>query len=441
MIEPQRITIVGGGLAGPLLTTLLANQGHTVHLIESRPDPRAEGTVGGRSINLALSARGREGLRRIGLEEAVLQRVVAMPGRMIHSRGGGTSFQLYSRIPGEAILSVSRGELNCLLLEAAEQRDGVTITFGDPCVAVDLDAATARLEHGRRVEADLLIGADGTGSVVRAAMDARSPIDAGGGLIDSTYKELRMPATQDGEWAMEPHALHIWPRGRQMMIALPNLDGSFTATCFWPSDGPQSFAALNDDDAIWQRFTELYPDAAALMPTLVEDYQQNPEGILGTIRCSRYHEGDRVVLVGDAAHAVVPFFGQGMNAAFQGCLRLVDAMAGTDDRESALEAYQRSHQRDAEVIGDLALANFIEMRERTASRRFRLKTRIQKELNRCFPRAYQPLYNLVSFTTMPYAEALDRVRRRHRRLLLAGCILVLGVIAAAVWYTGTISRT
>ena len=441
MIEPQRITIVGGGLAGPLLTSLLADQGHTVHLIESRPDPRAESTVGGRSINLALSARGRAGLRRIGLEDAVLERVVPMPGRMIHSRGGGTSFQPYSRIPGEAILSVSRGELNCLLLDAAEMRERVTIEFGDPCVEVDLDTGAARLTHGRQVEADLLIGADGAGSIVRAAMNERTPIDAGGGLIDSTYKELRIPAVDDGTWAMAPNALHIWPRGRQMMIALPNKDGSFTVTCFWPSNGSQSFAALSGDAAIMQRFSELYPDAVALMPTLVEDYEQNPEGILGTVRCTRYHEGGHVVLVGDAAHAIVPFFGQGMNAAFQGCLRLVDAMAAASDRRSALAAYQQSHQRDAEVIADLALANFIEMRERTASRRFRFKTRIQKELNRCFPRAYQPLYNLISFTTMPYAEALELVRRRHRRVMLTAGLLVAAILAAAVWRFGTISGT
>lgn len=438
MIDPLRVTIVGGGLAGPLMACLAARSGHTVTLIEQRSDPRKAGYSGGRSINLALSARGREALRRIELEDRVLEDVVAMPGRMIHDVQGRTSFQAYSCIPGEAILSVSRGGLNCMLLDAAEACDGVTIVFGDRCTSIDLDAPSVQLESSKQIDADLIIGTDGAASVVRAAMDNVAPIDAGGGLIDATYKELCIPAGPDGQWLMEPHALHIWPRGNRMMIALPNADGSFTVTCFWPASGPESFEALPDRAAIEACFGREYQDAIKLMPTLVEDFLGNPTGVLGTVRCNRFHHGDSAVLVGDAAHAVVPFFGQGMNAAFQGCLKLIDSMERSDDLATALAGYDALHRVDAGAISDLALQNFIEMRSHTASRVFRLKTSLQKRLNGLFPRAYQPLYNLISFSTMPYSEVVELVRRRHRRMALIGGVLTGLVVFCVLFLTGVI---
>lgn len=435
MIEPRRITIVGGGLVGPVFACMAADLGHTVTLIERRADPRLAGHLGGRSINLALSERGLEALSRIGLEAAVRDIVIPMPGRMIHDEHGRTAFQPYSVIPGEAILSVSRGELNTLLLEAAQQRPDVSVVFDATCCEVSLDSASVTLEDGRVFEGDLIVGADGAGSAVRAAMHDVDGVDDGTDFIESRYRELCIPAGPQGAWRIEPHALHIWPRGSSMMIALPNLDGSFTVTCFWPEE---AFARLGTPDEIIEHFTAQYPDAVELMPTLVEDFQANPSGLLGTVRCRRFFYGATAVLIGDAAHAIVPFFGQGMNAGFQGASRLARAMEEFDDIATAVAGYDAMMRPDAAAIADLALQNYVEMRSHTASWFWRLKTRVQKRLNRMFPRAYQPLYNMVSFSTIPYAEAVAIVNRRHRRAAFVGGMLTVAVVLAVLWGTGTI---
>lgn len=430
MKGPRRITIVGGGLAGPLLACLLADQGREVTVVERRGDPRADGYEGGRSINLALSARGIQALQRIGLAEAVLDTVVPMQGRMMHDPEGRTSFSPYSVIPGEAINSVSRGLLNCMLLDAAESRPGVTLHFDVECDQLDVEHASLRMTHAdgavQQLEADLLVGADGAGSIVRQAMHRAEPTDDGTEFIDSGYKELTIPAGPDGSFLLRKDALHIWPRGHFMLIALPNEDGSFTCTCFWPHEGPESFAAVQSPDEIRSFFDTHFRDAAALMPDLVDEYGRNPVGPLGTVHCRRYHHGATTVLIGDAAHAIVPFFGQGMNASFLDCLRLAECIDRHDSPGDALADYDSTQRPDGAAIAHLSLRNFIEMRDHTASPLFRLLQRCRKRLNRMAPRLYAPLYNMVSFTTIPYTRvvAIDRRRRWGLRLGLLAIVLL-----------------
>ena len=438
----RNITIIGGGLAGPLLACLLAENGNTVTIIERRGDPRALGYEGGRSINLALSARGLQALDRIGIKQAVLDTVVPMFGRMMHDEQRRTAYSPYSHVADEAINSVSRGRLNCMVLDSAESMAGVTLAFNATCTDIDIDSGTVTYddEHGcsQVLEADLIVGADGAGSIVRQAMDAIVPIDEGTEFISSGYKELTIPAADDGSHRLEQHALHIWPRGHYMMIALPNSDGSFTCTCFWPMEGPESFSAVESPDSIRDFFAVHFPDAVPLMPDLVREYTENPVGPLGTVRCRRYHHGSTAVLIGDAAHAIVPFFGQGMNAAFQDCLRLAESIRGHDDLHDALVDYDRTQRPDGDAIGALSLTNFIEMRDKTASSTFLLLQRVRKQLGLWFPNLLMPRYNLVSFTTIPYARVL-RIEARQRILIPAIAFGVIACIALPIlWALGAI---
>ena len=433
MSSQRRITIIGGGLAGPLLACLLADDGHDVAVLEQRGDPRKAGYEGGRSINLALSARGLEALDRIGLKRHVLDQAIPMRGRMMHDREGNQAFSPYSIIPGEAINSVSRGGLNCMLLDAAASRRNVQLHFEIEC-SINVEQAsvawTNRDGTSESRDADLVVGADGAGSAVREAMRVLGSIESCTDFIDSGYKELSIQAGPDGSFQLEHDALHIWPRGRFMMIALPNADGSFTCTCFWPLEGESSFEKVDTPEAIMDFFQSHFPDAVPLMHDLVDDYQSNPVGPLGTVRCSSYHHGATTVLVGDAAHAIVPFFGQGMNAAFQDCLRLAESLREHDDLLDALVEYDRTQRPDGKAIAEFSLENFVEMRDKTASRLFRLKQRLRKRMNRMFPKFYVPRYNLVSFTTIPYAKV-----RRHvivRQLWLVGVLLGLLIVVKLI---------
>ena len=412
----SRIAIVGAGLSGALLACLLGEAGHHIEVFEHRPDPRKKGFVGGRSINLALSARGIHGLARAGLAEVVLADAIPMPGRMIHSPSGRVTFQPYSTNPRDAINSVSRGRLNIALIEGAARYDNVTYRFEHRCVDVDLQrpSVTALKGAGGRAiefDADLVIGCDGAFSVVRAVMQRLDRFNYSQSHLEHGYKELTMPPTSTGDFAMPPGGLHIWPRGGYMMIALPNTDRSFTCTCFWPFTGPNSFDALRTEKDIRDFFTAHFPDAVPLMPTLVEDFQRNPTGSLVTVRCDPWYHRDTSVLVGDAAHAIVPFYGQGINCGFEDCVLLADCLAEhPSDRERALEDYFHGRKVHADAIADLAIANFLEMRDHVASVRFRMKKRLERAMHRLFPRWYTPLYNKVSFTLIPYADAVGRRR-------------------------------
>jgi kynurenine 3-monooxygenase len=433
----RRVLIVGAGLGGSLLAVYLARAGCEVLIVERRGDPRDRNYVGGRSINLAISARGIHALDRAGLTGELLAQGVRMPGRMIHPMSGQPIFQAYSRDPKLAINSVSRSRLNLLLLNAACAERHVTARFDLRCVDVDFHTPSATFVRddgsSERFDADLIVGADGAFSAVRGAMQKTDRFDYSQQYLGHGYKELTIPPRSDGSFAMEPNALHIWPRGGSMMIALPNPDGSFTCTLFWPWEGDNGFATIHGDDVVRRHFQSVYPDAVPLLPTLLDDFAENPTGALVTVRSSPWHVNGKVALLGDAAHAVVPFYGQGANASFEDCEALVDALTShPKDQAAALERYQEARIRNANAIADMALENFIEMRDKTASPLFRLKKKAEHALHGLFPSWYVPLYDMVSFSTIPYAEARQRAARANRTVLaVAGSAAAVAAIGAA----------
>ncbi|GAB4375690.1 MAG: NAD(P)/FAD-dependent oxidoreductase [Acidobacteriota bacterium] len=437
-MRPRRVIVAGAGLAGSLLAILLGRQGHEVVVVERRPDPREGPAEGGRSINLAISTRGLWALGRAGLAESVLERAVPMRGRMLHARDGRTRFVPYGIRPDECIHSVSRAGLNRLLVEHAGRIPGVGFRFSCKVVDVDLDAPALVCEDDAggtgRVAGDLLVGADGAFSRVRRAMARRPRFDVSQAWLAHGYRELTIPPAEGGGFRLEPNALHIWPRGEQMMIALPNHDGSFTATLFWPFEGPLSFDAAGTDAAsIRARFERDYPDAVPHLTRLVEEFRENPIGSLVTIRCGPWHHRDRVVLVGDACHAVVPFYGQGANAAFESAGVLADLFARHDEPGEVFARYTQARKRHADALADLALANFDEMRDRVRSPLFLLEKKLGTLAHRLFGRAFLPLYTMVTFTRIPYADAVARARRQARLVRRAAAAAVVLLLAAGAW--------
>jgi kynurenine 3-monooxygenase len=436
------VAVVGAGLAGCLLACFLARRGIRVTVFERRGDPRPrDGHQGqverGRSINLAISERGLDALRRIGLEPTVMADAIPMRGRMIHSAAGELDFQQYSADGARAINSISRGDLNNALLDAAESHDGVTLRFDHRLTA--LDPATGTMTFSTRggdavVEAGVVIGTDGAGSSVREQLVAHGLVTATSDFLDYGYKELSIPA-RDGEFALDPHALHIWPRGTSMAIALPNPDRSFTATLFWPTSGPGSFDALSDAASIIGHFDETYPDLVTLATDLVEDFQHNPVGVLGTVHALPWHvtttPGHGVLLLGDAAHAIVPFYGQGANAAFEDVVvleRCLDETDGAWTRAMALFEQRRHEHTDA--IARMALGNFVEMRDKVNSPVYKARKKVEHALERVLPGLYVSQYELVSFSTVPYADVRRRVLWQQ---LAAGGLLAAAVLAGAMF--------
>ena len=459
----RHVLIIGAGLVGSLAAVYFARRGWRVSVVERRPDPRARGYVGGRSINLALSARGLWGLAGVDLDRTVLERdAIPMPGRMIHpapnAGSPGTIFQPYSKNSADAINSVSRGGLNLTLIHAAAASPGVTMVFDRRCLDVDLDRCRAVFVDDANpsagpevIEADLIFGGDGAFSAVRSAMQKTDRFEYSQSYLAHGYKELHIPGWHrspercsegsgarhcSGEqchFALEPNALHIWPRGGSMMIALPNRDGSFTCTLFWPFEGEHSFAHLEGDLAarraadpnaapreaeratVQEFFRAHYPDAVPLMPTLVQDFFTNPTSSLVTVRCAPWfrmaRDGQRAtVLAGDAAHAIVPFYGQGMNAGFEDVRVLAECLDRARDLPAALAEYHALRKPNADAIADMAIENFVEMRDKVGSPAFRYRKRVEQTLHDAFPDRVHPQYNLVSFSTVPYAEARQRGR-------------------------------
>ncbi|MDX2132302.1 MAG: NAD(P)/FAD-dependent oxidoreductase [Planctomycetota bacterium] len=431
-----RVLIVGAGLCGSLLAVYLARRGMRVYVVERRSDPRVRGYAGGRSINLALSVRGLWGLAGVGLDSVVMERdAIAMPGRMLHDVAGRTAFQPYSANPADAINSVSRGDLNLTLLRAAAAEPNVELTFDHACEDVDLDAPAGvfRTPDGaaRRIDADVVLGADGAFSPVRGRLQKTDRFEYSQSYLAHGYKELHIPARAGVEHAMEQHALHIWPRGGSMMIALPNRDGSFTCTLFWPFEGEHSFAALppGEPTRVEAFFGQHYPDALPLMPTLPYDYAHNPVGSLVTVRCWPWQHAGTVAVLGDAAHAIVPFYGQGMNCGFEDVrvlAELLDAHAG--DFGTALPAFERARKPNADAIADMAIENFVEMRDLAGREDFQHRKRIEQTLHRLRGDDVTPQYNLVSFSTVPYAVAQRRGREMNA-LLYA----IAGDVPASAW--------
>jgi kynurenine 3-monooxygenase len=434
----KAVAIVGAGLAGCLLATLLARRGAEVTVYERRDDPRLAPPERGRSINLAISARGLEALDEVGLRELSLSRALPMHGRMVHGPGGERSFRRYSADGAQAINSISRAELNVALLEVAERTPGVRIEFGHRLGDLDMATGTLRFENaegvtGRRrtARAGVVLACDGAYSAARRPVTFRPGFTFSQDYLDHGYKELTVPAS-GGDFALDPDALHIWPRGSSMMIALPNLDRSFTCTLFWTA---REFAALRAPGEITAYFREHYGDVASLIPNLTDDFTHNPVGSLATIRCWPWvHQGAgcTLALVGDAAHAIVPFYGQGANCAFEDCVEIDLCLAETGgDWAAALDSYQRRRKANCDAIADMALDNFIEMRDRVNSRVFRATTAARHALERRLPGRYVSRYELVSFSTVPYAQIPGRMRRQDRLTALAAAGLAGAGLAGA----------
>jgi len=414
-----KFILIGSGLAGGLLAAYLGRRGYDVDLYERRADPREGNIVGGRSINLALSTRGIHALEQLGIADEVLRHAIPMRGRMIHDKSGDLHFAPYHVDPTKCINSIGRAALNTTVIEAAQRYSNVRVHFNHRCTDADLDTPTVELEteNGQlTAQGDAVIGVDGAFSAVRQSMQRKmGTFQYDESYLAHGYKELTIPPGPDGSWRMEKNALHIWPRKSFMMIALPNPDGSFTCTLFWEFEGPRSFATTKTDDDVRRFFDEEFPDAVALMPTLLEDFKQNPTGSLVTIRCAPWFYQDKVALVGDAAHAVVPFYGQGMNAAFEDCVVLDDCLEKfQDNRERAFSEYCVKRKENTDALADLAIGNFIEMRDKTASHAFRAKKKLDQLLEASLPGIYLPLYTMVTFTRIPYAEAARRARLQDR---------------------------
>ena len=432
-----RFVLIGSGLAGGLLAAYLGRRGHEVDLYERRADPREGNIVGGRSINLAISTRGIHALEEIGIADEALKHAIPMRGRMIHNRTGALHFSPYDVDPKNCINSIGRGALNTTVIEAAQRYPNVHVHFNHKCTDVDLDSAVAHLETVNgpvTTQGDAIIGVDGAFSAVRKSMQIKiNNFHYDESYLAHGYKELTIPPDADGSWPMEKNALHIWPRKSFMMIALPNPDGSFTCTLFWEFEGPRSFATTKTDDDVRRFFNEEFPDAVPLMPTLLEDFRSNPTGSLVTVRCAPWSYRDKVCLVGDAAHAVVPFYGQGMNAAFEDCVVLDECLETfSDNLERAFADYFCRRKQNADALADLAIGNFVEMRDKTASKIFRAKKKLDHALEAALPGIYLPLYTMVTFTRIPYARAAKRAHVQDR-IVQAALIgfLVLAIVALA----------
>ena len=410
----SHVIIVGAGLCGTMLAIRLAQRGHEVSLFEKRSDMRRTEVDAGRSINLALSDRGLRALRLIGLEEQIRGEVIPMRGRMIHPVDGKGWLSPYSGRPHEFINSVSRSGLNIALLNAAEKEEGISIHFNHQCTGVDLEKGTVSfvLDDGfqKTATADMVFGADGAGSLVRRSFLARGSelrFDYAQDFLDHGYKELSIPSSPDAGWRIEKHALHIWPRQDFMLIALPNLDGSFTVTLFLPFDGSPGFDQLKTAAEVGAFFTQHFPDAASEMPGLVDDFFSNPTGILGTIRCLPWHAFGKTMLIGDAAHAVVPFYGQGMNCALEDVVvldQILDLHEG--DWLAVSQMYQEVRKEDTDAIADMALENYFEMRDHVDNPDFIVKRKLEMLLEMRYPE-YSSKYNLVTFNeNIPYSKAM-----------------------------------
>ncbi len=421
----EKIIIVGAGLCGTLLALRLAQRDYPVILIEKRPDMRLSEQVGGRSINLALSPRGLDALDLAGVKDEVLKLCTPMNGRLIHEQNGETYFLKYSGRAGEHINSVSRSGLNIVLLNNADSYKNLSVRFDTECTGVDLERGVVFLRDIRgkntEIKGDLIFGTDGAGSAVRRSMFERSSdllFNYSQNYLRSGYKELNIPPGDDGSFRIRQDALHIWPRDEFMMIALPNRDASFTVTLFHPFEGPNGFNKFETPDLLLDFFGNNYADVMDHMPSLVDDYFRNPVGILGTIKTYPWHAYGKVLLLGDAAHAIVPFYGQGMNASFEDVSVLdktLDECGG--DWEKTLMLTQEKRVENTNAIADLALDNFIEMRDKVNDVEFVKKRNIEMMLEQKY-KDYYSKYSLVTFRPdMPYKEAMVRGRAQDDFLL------------------------
>lgn len=416
----QKVVLIGAGLSGSLLAIYLAKKGIAVEVYEGRSDMRKEKMSAGRSINLALSNRGIAALKEVGLDEYMLSEAVPMFGRMIHNLDKSTKLLPYSGREGEYINSVSRGGLNAALLNEAEKYDGVKFYFNERCVDFKTDSGAAIFESGKTSQSDTLIATDGAGSAVRDAMlrGGVPRFNFSQTWLEHGYKELHIPPSESGDFQMEKNALHIWARGSFMMIALPNFDGSFTCTLFLAHAGENSFENLKNEKSVMDFFQKNFADAIPLMQNLAEDFFTNPTGNLGTIKCFPWNVGGKSLLLGDAAHAVVPFYGQGMNASFEDC-RILNQLIERHgaDWKTVFDEFTRSRKPNADAIAEMAEENFYEMRDAVADSVFQKKRELETKLEQTFP-DYFSKYSMVTFREdLPYAIAKEKGNAQDKLLM------------------------
>jgi kynurenine 3-monooxygenase len=396
------VTIAGAGLVGSLLALFLAKRGFDVECLERRPDLRLQRVGEGRSINLAISTRGLHALAQVGLERQILDQAIPMRGRMIHPVSGPLGFQPYGIRAEDCIHSISRGALNQVLMSRAEESGRVRIRFNER-------GETALAASG------VVFGADGAGSAVRRALEERGRVRTAESLLEHGYKELILPAGPGGSYLLEKNALHIWPRGTYMLIALPNADGSFTCTLFLPMEGALSFGRLVDESSIHELFSAQFPDALALIPDLAAQFLAHPTGRMVTVKCEPWHSAT-TCLIGDAAHAIVPFYGQGMNCGFEDCEILDGLLDKCADWPVLFERFFVARKTNADAIADMAVENFVEMRDKVAQPGFQLERKVERLLQEKFPGEYVPRYSLVTFSRVPYRKALETGQAQARIL-------------------------
>ncbi len=418
----EGVTVVGAGPSGALLAIILSRRGIPTTVYERRADPRRGLVAAGRSINLALAERGLQALRRAGLEERVQPLLIPMRGRIIHDLDGTTTTLPYGQRPSEVIYSVSRAALNQLLIEAAIDDFGVEVHFDETCTGVDLERVTLAMRNSvtgsdGTVACDRVIGADGSGSVLRAAMVATGVATSREEILAHQYKELSIPPTASGRHRIERQGLHIWPRGGFMLIALPNVDGSFTVTLFLARKGAESFETLANGEVLQAFFRSYFADALALMPDLVQDFFGNPTGSMGTVYCEPWSVGRTALLIGDAAHGIVPFHGQGMNCALEDCVVFDDLLAAGHEWPDVFAEFERMRRPNTDAIAEMALENYVEMRDTVRDPTFQLQKALSLELERRFPERFVPRYSMVMFHhEIGYADALARGRIQQRLL-------------------------
>lgn len=415
----QQTTIIGGGLVGSILACYLSKRGHEVKIFERRNDPRGAEAESGRSINLALSDRGWRALEKVGLADKVRPIAIPMRGRMIHYVDGKTDYLPYGN-DTQAIYSVSRGDLNRIMIEEADAFPKVEFYFNQRCKDVDLDNNKVVFEHTKTKEetthtAPLIFGSDGAFSEVRYAMQRKANFNYSQTYEAYAYKELHIPEDENGQWQLEKNALHIWPRESFMMIALPNTDGSFTCTLFAPYEGENGFNAIKTDTDIQSYFDRHFPDAAKLLTSLVESFHANPTSSLVTVRSFPWVYKD-FCLIGDSAHAIVPFYGQGMNCGFEDVEVLFQLIESSSSQQEWLDTFQKSRKPNADAIADLALYNYIEMRDLSARPDFQLRMKIEKRIAAAFPDRFKTLYSMVTFSHIPYVTALSKSKHQSQLL-------------------------
>ena len=417
----KSVTIVGAGLVGSLLSIYLSKRGYKVNVFERRADMRLETMSAGRSINLALSDRGWRGLEGVGIADDIKKIAIPMYGRFIHHKDGTNAYQPYGK-DNQAIFSVSRADINMKLMDLAEQQENVNIQFNKKCTLINRKDLAITFEDNLTKEisntsADLLFGADGAFASSRLSIQLQSDrFEYNQHYIDCGYKELIIPAGINGEFLLDKNALHIWPRGSFMMIALPNPDGNFTCTLFLPFEGEKSFSNLKTDKQVEEFFKSEFSDAFTLMPTLISDFKTNTTASLVTVKCAPWVFDNKIGLIGDAAHAIVPFYGQGMNCGFEDCVVLNELIEKHNDNwDIIFPEYEQLRKPDGDAIADLAIANFVEMRDKTADPKFILQKKIEAKFSQHYPDKWIPLYSMVTYSPhIRYSTALKEGQKQQK---------------------------